>query len=55
MFCNGMMAPPLLKAGGANGKSDCPEKERNRKHAFTGASQEVRHKRQVGFGEVVRW
>lgn len=29
-FCNGMIAPHLLRAGGANGTNDCPEMERNK-------------------------
>lgn len=29
-FCKEMIAPCLLRAGGANGMKDCLEKERNR-------------------------
>lgn len=39
-FCSGMIIPHFLRAGGANGMDDCPKKERNRKHAFIGASRE---------------
>lgn len=48
-FCDAMMAPHLLRAGGTNSMNDCLEKERNKEACI--------HRGQpggFGFGEVVR-